>query len=209
MEPVMAVLGAAGMDDVDRLIEIMNREPKSLNDIGVNLNAIRALCDSKNPKAVDLLMKVFMESAPDSFFNATAIEELGCVVMTSPEKRAKVEPVLVPKLLELVDDRSYIGASRRDAAALLIRMKVKEVYEPITRWFLPVSEWLPEKNAGGGRTDVTFGAQYLADLCDKRGIKVLEEVLKQYPTDSRWIGHKEILEKKGLNTLKKITIINS
>jgi hypothetical protein len=143
-------------------------------------------------------MKVFMESAPDSFFNATAIEELGCVVMTSPEKRARVEPVLVPKLLELVDDRSYMGVSRQDAAALLIRMKVKEVYEPITRWFLPVSGELSEKNGGGDGTDITLGAKYLADLCDKRGIKVLEGVIKQYPTDSRWIRHKEILEKKGI-----------
>jgi len=54
LEPVMAVLGGAGIDDVDRFLEIMNRAPGSFNEVGINLNAIRSLCRSQNPKAPEL-----------------------------------------------------------------------------------------------------------------------------------------------------------
>lgn len=198
VQPAMSMLGLAGIDDIDRLVEIMDRRPKDANDIGVSLNAVRALCRSKNPKAPDLLMKIFDESVPDSFFNVTAIEQFQCMMRTSPERRAKLEPVLVPKLIKLLDDRSYIGASRQDAARLLIYLKAKGVYEPITRWFLPVRGTTAETGGGGSEIDVTFGAQFLADMCDKRGIPVLEEVLKKYPIDPRFSWAKESCEKEGI-----------
>ncbi len=199
LEPVMAVLGGAGIDDVDRLLEIMNRAPGSFNEVGINLNAIRSLCRSQNPKAPELLMKILEESAPDSFFNVTAIEGLQCMIVSSPERRAALVPVLTPKLLKMVDDRSYMGASRNYAAELLVRLNVREVYEPITRWFLPVGEdRMPVKDSGGGAADVFWGTRLLADLCDKRGIKAMEDVLKKYPADTRFTWEKENLIERGL-----------
>lgn len=199
MQHVWSVLGSIGIDDVSRIEEIMYRKPgQDINDIGINLSAVRALCPSKDPKAVDLIIKILDISSPDAFFNVIAIEELTCVVFYYPERRAELDPIIVPKLLKLVDDRSYRGASRRDAANLLIRMGVKEVYEPITKWFLPVKGEIAEQGKGGGRIDFRFGAKFLAELCDKRGIKVLENVLKNFPTDSRWAIGKEWCEEKGL-----------
>lgn len=198
VEPAMAVLGSVGVDDVDRLLEIMNRKQKGINGLGVSLNAIRALCESKNPKAPDLLIRIFNESAPDSFFNATAIEELGCLFNTA-ERRKQFEPLVVPQLLKMLDDRSDRGASRIRAAELLVHIKAKGIYEPIARWFLPSDKsGAPKAGGGGNYRDVTFGARYIADICDKRGIPVLDGALKNFATDPRFSWSKEPDIKRGI-----------
>lgn len=55
-----------------------------------------------------------------------------------------------------------------------------------------------EVGGGGSEIDVAFGAQFLADLCDKRGIAVLEEVLRKYSTDPRFSWSKEQYAIKGV-----------
>lgn len=144
LEHAMATVGASGMDDIDTIIELIERKPQKRNDVGINLNAIRALGKSKDPRAVGLLFKLFDESAPDSFFQMTVLGEFSHLTFENPENQEKLRPMLVPRLLKLLDDRSRIGASRQTAARLLARMKVKEAVEPIMKWFLP------EKEGGGG-----------------------------------------------------------
>jgi hypothetical protein len=201
LQSAMAQLGVAGTDDIDLLLTLMSRPQRDPNDLGMGMNAIRALCRSKNPRAIDLLVKIFEETPPDSFYNVTAIRQLNCVRNRHPGKWAELEPRLVPRLLALVDDRSRIGASRNESAELLVKMGVKEVYEPITRWFLPSGKeggQFAVEGGGGGGTDVTFGAKFLADLCEERGIKVLEEVLAKYPTDPRWTVNAPYLKKNNM-----------
>ncbi len=64
LQSAMAQLGVSGTDDIDLLLTLMSRPQRNPNDLGMGMNAIRALCRSKNPRAIDLLVKVFEETPP-------------------------------------------------------------------------------------------------------------------------------------------------
>ncbi len=197
LKSVMAVAGYGGVDDTDALMRLTERNPADLNEVGINLNAIRALGKSKNSRAFGSLVKIFDESEPDSFYNYTALQQFWYFIKTS-EGRGQVRPVLVPRLLKLLDDRSYLGPSRREAAALLAELHTDEAVGPILRWFLPANETHAVVGGGGNSMDVYFGADALVKLGDKRAISVLEQTLNNFSNDSRWAWGKPEMLRRGL-----------
>ncbi len=196
LKNVMTVVGYAGGDDVDMLMELTRREPADFNEIGINLNAIRALGKSKDPRAIGCLLKIYDESAPDSFYHATAILQFWEHILT-PEGRELVKPLIVPRFLKLLDDRSRLGASRQEAAAILVYLGVKEAVEPILRWFLPADGFSAKPGGGGNTMDVSAGARLLVQLGDARAIPVLERMIDNFAVDSRWTWTQERMEARG------------
>lgn len=196
LKAVMAAVGYAGIDDADVLMKLTEREPANFNDIGINLNAIRGLGKSKDPRAIGFLIKIFDNSVPDSFYNFSAIEQFWHYIK-NPETRELVKPLIIPRFLKLLDDRSYLGASRREAAGILVALRVKEAVDPILRWYLPADFTHAKAGGGGNRMDVHFGARALVNLKDKRSISVLEQTIKNFATDSRWNWTKASMEKDG------------
>lgn len=146
LRSVMVSVGSSGMDDVDTLTELMKRPAKTNNEIGINLNAVRALGQSKDPRAVGMLFKILDESHADSFFNMTALEQFSFIIRRGPEQMEKLRPMLTPRLLKLLDDRSRIGASRQKAARMLLRMNERKAIPQILKWVKPKEE------GGGGHT---------------------------------------------------------
>jgi len=138
LKAVMVSVGYAGIDDAYVLMKLTERQPADFNEIGINLNAIRALGKSKDPRAIGYLIKIFDNSAPDSFYNYTAIEQFWDYI-GNPETRERVKPLIIPRFLKLLDDRSRLGPSRREAAGILAELKVKKAVDPILKWFLPVT----------------------------------------------------------------------
>lgn len=179
LQSVMVSVGYSGIDDTDALDGLMNREPKTSNEIGINLNAVRALGQSKDPRAIGMLLKILDESEPDSFFQATALELIFFMV-DHPEKEEKLRPMLTPRLLKLLDDRSYIGASRRFAGQILLKMKEKRAIAPIIKWLKPKSE------GGGGQTDIIWAAEILAEFKATEAIPELEKIVRNFADDPKW-----------------------
>ena len=142
LESVMVSIGYAGIDDADALKGLLERDPKTNNEIGINLNAVRALSKSKDPRAIDMLFKILDESQPDSFYHVTALGEFS-TLMRDPVTEGKIRPMLVPRLLKLLDDRSHFGASRQHAGLILLRLKETKAVDPIIKW-------LKSKEYGGG-----------------------------------------------------------
>jgi len=197
LKAVMTGVGYAGIDDADVLMRLTEREPANFNEIGINLNAVRALGKSKDPRAVGYLIKIFDESVPDSFFQVTAIQQFSPLI-NDPVSRARVKPLIVPRFLRLLEDRSYLGASRCEAADLLGRMKVKEAVDPIFKWFLPADSTHAKVGGGGNRMDISCGARNLVRIGDKRAIPVLEQAIANFANDSRWKWVKPEMTKKGM-----------
>ncbi len=196
LKAVMAVVGYSGVDDADVLVNLTNREPSDFNEVGINLNAIRALGKSKDPRAIGYLVKIFDTSVPDSFYNYTAIVQFWSFIK-NPETREQVKPLIIPRFLKLLDDRSPIGASRNEAAAILAELKVQEAVDPILRWFLPANGTSAKVGGGGYSVDVFFGADALVKLGGKRAIPVLEQLILNFANDSRWSWCKSEMEKDG------------
>ncbi|OGR53464.1 MAG: hypothetical protein A2049_09525 [Elusimicrobia bacterium GWA2_62_23] len=188
---VMVSVGSSGIDDVDALAGLMNREPKTNNDIGINLNAVRALGQSKDPRAIGMLFKILDESQPDSFFNMTALEQLSFIIRRGPEQMEKLRPMLTPRLMKLLDDRSYIGASRQKAARMLLRMNERKAIPLILKWVKPKEE------GGGDETDITWAFDILAEFNAKEVIPDLQEAITKIPNDSRWEDNKKVAERLG------------
>lgn len=196
LKAVMAAVGYAGIDDADVLMKLTERQPADFNEIGINLNAVRALGKSKDSRAIGYLIKIFDNSAPDSFYNYTAIEQFWHFI-GNPETRERVKPLIIPRFLKLLDDRSRIGSSRREAAEILAELKVKEAVEPILRWFLPANGTSAKVGGGGAVSDISLGAKALVKLGDKRAIPVLEHTIENFANDSRWSWAKIPMEKDG------------
>lgn len=196
LKSVMAAAGYSGIDDADVLMKLTEREPANFNEAGINLNAIRALGDSKDPRAIGYLIKIYDNSVPDSFYNYTAIEQFWGYIR-NPQTRDRVKPLIIPRFLKLLDDRSYLGASRREAVGILAELKVKEAVDPIMRWFLPANFTHAKVGGGGNSMDVYSGARALVNLGDKRAIPVLEHAIENFATDSRWSWTKVPMEKDG------------
>jgi len=194
---VMVSVGSSGIDDVDTLTGLMNREPKTNNDIGINLNAVRALGQSKDPRALGMLFKILDESKPDSFFNVTALEQLGWM-NKDPEKQKELRPMLAPRLLKLLDDRgSHIGASRQMAGRMLLRMRERKAIPQVIKW-------LKHKEEGGGYAgDVIWAADILAEFQAKEAIPEIQKVLDNFATDSRQVAAKRVMEAHGDHTFPK------
>lgn len=189
---VMVSVGSSGIDDVDTLAGLMSREPKTNNDIGINLNAVRALGQSKDPRAIGMLLKILDESGPDSFFNMTALEQLSFIIRRGPEQMEKLRPMLTPRLMKLLDDRSYIGASREKAARMLLRMNERKAIPKILKWVKP-------KEEGGGRSNIDMGWAFdtLAEFHAKEVIPELQKAIDNVPNDSRWVDSKKIAVRDG------------
>ncbi len=196
LKAVMAVAGYGGVDDADVLIKLTERAPANINEVGINLNAVRALGKSKDPAAIGYLIKIFDESAPDSFYQVTAIQQFG-VLMEDNSASAMLRPLIVPRLLKLLDDRSYLGCSRDEAAELLAKMNVAEAVDPILKWFLPVNKIDAVAGGGGNNMDIYTGADVLVKLGDKRAIPVLEQMISNFAQDSRWRWSKDRMAERG------------
>lgn len=188
---VMVSAGSSGMDDVDTLAELMKRPAKTNNEIGINLNAVRALGQSKDPRAIGMLFKILDESGPDSFFNVTALEQFSWLIK-DPEKEKKLRPMLAPRLIKLLDDRgSHIGASRNLSGRILVRMNEKKAIPHIIKWLKP-------KNEGGGYNgDVLWGAEILAEFQAKEAIPELQKIVDNFSSDPRWAEAKRLSVKQG------------
>lgn len=178
LESVMVSVGYAGIDDVDALNSLMERDPKTNNEIGINLNAVRALGKSKDPRAIGMLFKILDESQPDSFYNATALEQFFGLI-ADPVVEKKIRPMLVPRMMKLLDDRSHYGVSRQQAGRMLLLFRETKAIDPIIKWLKP------QKDGGGGGTDTIWAAEILAEFGDKRGVAPIEEFVKNYATDER------------------------
>ena len=189
---VMVSVGSSGMDDVDTLSELMKRPAKINNEIGINLNAVRALGQSKDPRAVGMLFKILDESQPDSFFQGEALEQLSFIIRRGPKEMEKLRPMLTPRLMKLLDDRSRIGASRQTAARMLLRMNERKAITKILKWVKP-------KEEGGGvhNTDVRCAFEILAEFKAKEVIPELQCAIDNVPSDSRWVESKRIAERYG------------
>ncbi len=196
LQVVMAVAGSSGMDDADVLMKLTERGPANINDVGINLNAVRALGKSKDPRAIGYLIKIFDESVPDSFYQVTAIQQFSDMI-NDPATKALAKPLIIPRFLKLLDDRSYLGASRDEAVAVLAKMDVKEAVDPILRWFLPAKETHAVEGGGGNRMDVYSGADALVKLGNKRAIPVLEQTINNFANDSRWSWGKDEMRRRG------------
>lgn len=190
LESVMVSVGYAGIDDVDALKGLMDRDPKTNNEIGINLNAVRALGKSKDPRAIGMLFKILDESKPDSFYHVTALGEFS-TLLRDPVIESKIRPMLMPRLLKLLDDRSYYGASRQTAGGLLLRLKERKAIGPIIKWLKP------KENGGGGGTDTIWAAEILAEFGDKKAVAPIEEFLNNFATDERWTEKDHPMFKKG------------
>lgn len=177
---VMVSVGSSGVDDVDTLAELMKRPAKTNNEIGINLNAVRALGQSKDPRAVGMLFKILDESQPDSFFNVEALQQLAWM-NKDLEKRNNLRPMLVPRLLKLLDDRSRIGASRQTAARMLLRMNERKAIPQILKWVKPKDE-----GGGGDTSDVGWAFDILAEFKAKEVMPELQKALDNVPNDPRW-----------------------
>lgn len=189
---VMVSVGSSGMDDVDTLTELMKRPAKTNNEMGINLNAVRALGQSKDPRAVGMLFEILDRSQPDSFFNVTALEQLSFIIRRGPEQMEKLRPILTPRLLKLLDNRSRIGASRQTAARMLLRMNERKAIPQILKWVKP-------KEEGGGvdSTDVACAFEIFAEFKAKEVITELQKVIDNVPSDSRWVEAKDTVERHG------------
>ena len=186
---VMVSVGSSGMDDVDTLSELMTRPAKTNNEIGINLNAVRALGQSKDPRAVGMLFKILDESQPDSFFNMTALEQLSKIIRRSTQEMERLRPMLTPRLMKLLEDRSYIGASRHTAARMLLRMNERRAIPRILKWVKP-----KEEGGGGGNTDLKWAFDILAEFRAIEVIPELQKAIDNVPNDSRWADSKRIAE---------------
>ena len=188
---VMVSVGSSGMDDVDTLTELMKRPAKTNNEIGINLNAVRALGQSKDPRAVGMLFKILDESHADSFFNMTALEQFSFMIRRGPEQMEKLRPMLTPRLLKLLDNRSRIGASRQMAARMLLRMRERKAIPLVIKWLKPQEE------GGGGSVDAMWAADILAEFQAKEAIPEIQKVLDNFAADSRWEPTRRFLERHG------------
>lgn len=188
---VMVSVGSSGIDDVDTLAGLMKRKPKTYNEIGINLNALRALGKSKDPRAVGMLFEILDRSQPDSFFNVEALEQLARMNKDS-EKQKKLRPMLVPRLLKLLDDRSRIGASRQVAARTLMRMNERKAIPRILNWVKP-----KEEGGGGDIGDIGWAFDILAEFNAKEVIPELQKAIDNVPNDPRWAELKMIIERDG------------
>jgi hypothetical protein len=189
---VMVSVGSSGIDDVDVLAKLMGREPKAGNDIAINLNAVRALGKSNDPRAVGMLLKVLDESVPDSYYNVTALEQFA-VLSKDLEKGKLLRPMLVPRLLKLLDDRSDIGASRGISGRILARMNER-------RAVAPVMKWLSSKEMGGGQYpgDLVCAAEILAEFQAKEAIPELQKIIGAVWTDNRWEETRKVFKERNL-----------
>lgn len=188
---VMVSVGSSGIDDVDTLAGLMAHEPKTNNDIAINLNAVRALGQSKDPRAVGMLFKILDESQPDSFFNMTALEQLSFIIRRGPAEMEKLRPMLTPRLLKLLEDRSYIGASRQTAARMLLRMNERKAIPRILKWVKPKEE------GGGDETDMDWAFEILAEFKAKEVIPELQKAIDNVPNDPRWEADRKIAARDG------------
>jgi len=188
---VMVSVGSSGIDDVDTLAGLMERKPKTGNDIGINLNAVRALGQSKDPRAVGMLFKILDESEPSSFYNVTALEQLSRLTK-DPEKLKRMRPMLVPRLMKLLDDRtSHLGASRQLAGRMLQRMDERKAIRPLMKWLQPREE------GGGWGSDVVWAAAILAEFQTKEAIPELQKTIDNFAEDSRWESYKRNAARGG------------
>jgi hypothetical protein len=192
LRSVMVSVGFSGLDDVDTLAELMKRPAKTNNEIGINLNAVRALGKSKDPRAVGMLFEILDRSQPDSFFNMTALEQLSFIIRRGPEQMEKLRPMLTPRLLKLLDDRSRIGASRQTAARMLLRMNERKAIPQILKWVKP-----KEEGGGGHDTDMKWAFDILAEFQAKEVTSELQKVIDNVPNDTRWVDGKTIAERNG------------
>jgi len=126
-----------------------------------------------------MLFKILDESQPDSFFQVTALGEFSGL-LKNPATKARIQPMLTPRLLKLLNDRSYIGASRQTAGGILLMMNEKKAIPHIIKWLKPKSE------GGGSETDAVWAAEFLAEFGDKGAVAPIEELLKNFTTDARW-----------------------
>ena len=186
---VMVSVGSSGMDDVDTLAGLMNHKPKTSNDLAINLNAVRALGESKDPRAIGMLFKILDESHPDSYFNVTALEQLDIVIRFKPKEMEKLRPMLTPRLMKLLDDRSHYGLSRQMAGRMLLRMNEREAIPKILKWIKPQSE------GGGDVSDVDWAFEILAEFRAKEAIPELQKAIDNVPNDPRWVVYKKIMER--------------
>jgi HEAT repeat protein len=196
LKAVMTAVGYAGIDDADVLMKLTEREPADFNEVGINLNAVRALGKSKDPRAIGYLIKIFDESGPDSFYQVTAIQQFSSLIK-DPETRARVKPLIVQRFLKLLDDRSYLGVSRNEASDILAKMDIKEAVEPILKWFLPANETHAKVGGGGNRMDIMCGIRALVKLGDKKAIPILEQTIANFANDSRWSWSRKEIERNG------------
>jgi len=188
---VMVSVGSSGIDDVDTLAGLMERKPKDSNDIGINLNAVRALGQSKDPRAVGMLFKILDESGPNSYYGMTALDQFSNLIRDS-EKEKELHSRLAPRLLKFLEDRSsHIGASRWLAGRMLVRMHERKAIRPIMKWLK-----LREEVWGG--TDVAWAAEILAEFQAKEAIPELEKVVADFSSDPSWADLKRISEERGL-----------
>lgn len=202
---VMVSVGSSGMDDVDTLAGLMNREPKTNNDIGINLNAVRALGESKDPRAVGMLLKILDESQPDSFFNMTALEQLSKIIRRSTQEMERLRPMLAPRLMKLLDDRSYIGASREKAARMLLRMNERKAIPRILKWVKPKEQG----GVGGGGTALKWAFDILAEFQAIETIPELQKAIDNVPNDSRWEWEKNRAKKGDIKFPEDFDIYKS
>ena len=192
LRSVMVTVGAVGIDDVDVLAELMKRKPETMNDGGINLNAVRALGKSRDPRAIEMLFKMMGDAEEDSFFNVTALEEFAGIIRRDPVQMEKLRPMLTPRLLKLLDDRSRIGASRQVAARMLLRMNERKAIPMILKWVKP-----KEEGGGGDTGDIKWAFDILAEFKAKEVIPELQKALDNVPNDPRWEESKKIAERNG------------
>lgn len=180
LQSVMTSVGYSGIDDTDVLADLMDRKPTTANEMGINLNAVRALGNSKDPRAAGMLIKILDTSQPDSFFHATAMEEFEEMQKEAPERFEKVRPVLVPRLLKLLPNPQHPGLSRIMAARILFRINERRAIAPIITWLKPKSE-------GGGETaDVRWAIAILAAFEAREAIPEFERSIANFSKDERW-----------------------
>lgn len=180
LQSVMVSVGYSGIDDTDLLAELMSRKPKGANEMGINLNAVRALGGSRDPRAIGMLFNILDKSQPDSFYHYTALEQFSRL-LEDPVNMKKIAPMLTPRLLKLLPNPKHPGVSRLEAAQILVKIKERKAIPPILTWLKPKNE-----GGGGDDPDVIWAAEILAEFKAKEAVPELENVLANFAKDPRW-----------------------
>ena len=173
---VMVCLGQVGVDDLDLMLKIANSPVRSLNGLGTNFNAIRAIATSKNPKALDLLFALLDKYPPNSLLRGVVIDEWTAIADSNPRRFAPWRERLAEKLIP-VSRQEIFGAGNLNSVIKLMG----KTHSPI------VVDRLIElmEDPSQDPVIVAFSAQALGIIGDRRALPHVKKLWNNLPNDTR------------------------
>jgi HEAT repeat protein len=165
-QSVMSLLGVIGVDDLEFLKMMLDFPVGEMNDLGVVFNAIRAMGESKDPKATDILVDLLLNRYPSgSLARGVIIDSL----RSRQDKRA------VPALIAVLrEDRERVN--RYQAAELLGDWQAPEA----------VDELIKALDDPESETLCSYAAEALGKIGDRRAAPEIKRIIDNLPHDPRF-----------------------